>query len=349
MRRAIDYAVQIARGLAAAHEHGIVHRDIKPENLFVTQDGRVKILDFGLAKLTDVANAAGDAATPDRRTASAAWARPRTCRRSRRAARASIIGPISSAWASCFYEMLSGVSPFRRDTPAETMTAILREDPPELDAAIACPPALDRIVRHCLEKDPAARFQSARDLAVRSRSVRHGAACRCRPRAGGLRRATCTAAAAVAALALAAVAGFATGRRRRPRRSPYEAFSGIHRLTDFSGLEEFPAMAPDLKSVAFTARVDGVRQIFVRLLAGGTPLQITKDAIDHQPPRWSRDASSLVYFSPAAAGDMQGTIWEIPALGGAPRRVIDSVGGGDRRRGTAGWPASGSPADGSSW
>ena len=100
-------------------------------------------------------------------------------------------------------------------------------------------------------------------------------------------------------------------------------------MTEFSGLEEFPAIAPDLKAVAFAARVDGHRQIFIRLLAGGMPLQITKDAADHQSPRWSRDASAVLYFSPAAPGTLQGTIWEVPALGGAPRRIIDSIGGGD--------------------
>ncbi len=84
-----------------------------------------------------------------------------------------------------------------------------------------------------------------------------------------------------------------------------------------------------MKAVAFTGRVDGSRQIFVRLLAGGTPLQITKDAVDHELPRWSRDSSSIIYFSPAAPEDPQGTIWQMPALGGAPRRIIDSVGGGD--------------------
>ena len=118
------------------------------------------------------------------------------------------------------------------------------------------------------------------------------------------------------------------GRRGQPP-APRDLVSGVYRLTEFTGLEEFPAISPDAKAVAFTARVGGVEQIFVRLVAGGTPLQITRDSAEHALPRWSPDSSSVVYFSPAVPGDLQGTIWQIPALGGAPRRIIDSVGGGD--------------------
>ena len=107
------------------------------------------------------------------------------------------------------------------------------------------------------------------------------------------------------------------------------AVHSVRRVTDFAGLEEFPAISPDRKSVAFTANVNGRRQIFVRLLASGAPLQITKDPVDHRFPRWSPDASSLLYFSPPAPGEAQGTIWSIPALGGSPRRVIGSIGDAD--------------------
>ncbi len=117
--------------------------------------------------------------------------------------------------------------------------------------------------------------------------------------------------------------------RRRQTRRP---FTSVRRVTDFPGLEEFPSISPDRRSVAFTANVNGRRQIFVRLLTSGPPLQITKNPVDHQLPRWSPDASSLVYFSPADPGDAQGTIWSIPALGGSPRRVMASIGGADVSR-----------------
>ena len=110
----------------------------------------------------------------------------------------------------------------------------------------------------------------------------------------------------------------------------------IHRVTELPGLEEFPAISPDGQSVAFTAGVGGKRQIFVRLIAGSAPLQVTHDAVDHQFPRWLPDSSAIVYFSPAAPGEMRGTLWEVSALGGVPRRIADSLGGG----------ADVSPADG---
>jgi Tol biopolymer transport system component len=315
--------------LASAHEQGVVHRDIKPDNLFITRDARVKILDFGLAKLTETDATAETAATLTAHgfgaLGTAAYMSPEQARGARADVRADLfsVGVV-------LYEMLSGISPFRRETSPETMTAVLRDDPPELAAIVACPPALDRIVRHCLEKNPAERFQTARDLVFALESVSLSAPppgpAISPPATGWPRR--WLALLAIVALAIAAVGAFLAGRRTATLPEP-AGIATIHRLTDFSGLEEFPAIAPDLKSVAFTARVDGVRQIFVRLVAGGTPLQITKDAADHELPRWSRDASSIIYFSPAVPGNIQGTIWEIPALGGAPRRVIDSVGGGD--------------------
>jgi Tol biopolymer transport system component len=208
------------------------------------------------------------------------------------------------------------------------MTAILREQVPDLPDVLACPPGLQRILRHCLEKEPAERFQSARDLVFNLEPVSDTTSVPTlvAPRRFSTRVALTSFAAG--ALVLTAVAAFVMGQRTATPDERHD-LTGVYRFTDFNGLEEFPAIAPDEKSVAFTARVNGFRQIFVRLMAGGTPLQITKDAADHELPRWSRDASSIIYFLPAAPGATLGTIWSIPALGGPPRRVIDSVGGGD--------------------
>ena len=325
-RKAVELAAQVGHGLAAAHERGIVHRDVKPENIFVTRDGRVKVLDFGIARLTDVDEEAGATAatlTGPGAIGTAAYMSPEQARGARADHRSDLF-----SLGVVLYEMVSGVSPFRRDTAAESMTAILRENPPDLPDALACPPALRRILQHCLEKDPNDRFQGARDLVFSLDSAVDGTSVPISPGVPARGNRTRLAVAAVAALAAAATAGFLTGQRTALTHAPQQVMA-IHRITDFNGLEEFPAIAPDQKSVAFTARTGGFRQIFVRLMAGGTPLQLTKDAADHQVPRWSRDSSALIYFSPAAPGEAQGTIWQIPALGGAPRRVIDSLGGGD--------------------
>jgi Tol biopolymer transport system component len=167
-RKAIDYALQAARGLAAAHEKGIVHRDLKPENLFLTNDDRVKILDFGLAKLTRPETDAGAEAPtvqvntePGQVMGTVGYMSPEQVRGKAADHRSDIF-----AFGSILYEMLSGQRAFRGDTPADTMSAILKEEPAELsETARNVPPALERMVRHCLEKNPAQRFQSAGDLA----------------------------------------------------------------------------------------------------------------------------------------------------------------------------------------
>jgi serine/threonine protein kinase len=168
VRRVIDYASQIAQGLAAAHDKGIVHRDLKPENVFVTTDGHVKILDFGLAKLTEAPAQPGVSDLPTKLNTdpgmvlgTIGYMSPEQVRGASADHRSDIF-----AFGAMLYELLSGKNAFRRDTPADTMSAILREDPldlPVVDRHI--PPALARIVDRCLEKSPAARFQSTRDLA----------------------------------------------------------------------------------------------------------------------------------------------------------------------------------------
>ena len=168
-RRAIDYALQLAHGLAAAHEKGIVHRDLKPENIFITKDSRVKILDFGLAKLTQADSNERQTDIPTRRVdtdpgvvmGTVGYMSPEQVRGQNVDHRSDIF-----AFGAIVYEMLSGQRAFRGDSPADTMSAILREDPADLSATNHnVSPALERLVDHCLEKDPEERFHSARDLA----------------------------------------------------------------------------------------------------------------------------------------------------------------------------------------
>jgi eukaryotic-like serine/threonine-protein kinase len=259
VRKAVDVAVQIAHGLAAAHDKGLVHRDLKPENVFLLADGQVKILDFGLARQT-AAQGGGSGATqtvaatdPGTVMGTVGYMAPEQVRGLTVDARADLF-----ALGALLYEMLTGQRAFQRDTAAETMTAILREDPPELAAARAeLSPALDRIVRHCLEKNPAERFQTARDVAFAleafsgtSITTVSGAvpAAAIRPRRPWL---LIAAFALVAATALAA--GVFADRAARPAPSP---LSFETKTWDSEWITN-ARFAPDGQTIVFSAAPDG--------------------------------------------------------------------------------------------
>ena len=168
IRKAIDYGVQIAHGLAAAHEKGIVHRDLKPENLFVSKDGRIKILDFGLAKLMQPQTQPDGAAPTMTHKTDAGMVMGTVGYMSPEQVRGKTVDHRTDifAFGAILYEMLTGKRAFQRSTSAETMTAILNDDPPGISQiARTTPPGLQRVVHRCLEKSPEQRFQSASDLA----------------------------------------------------------------------------------------------------------------------------------------------------------------------------------------
>jgi len=168
LRKALDHALQIARGLSAAHEKGIIHRDLKPENLFITKDGRVKILDFGLAKLTQPESSAHTSLPTMTNATEAGVVMGTAGYMSPEQVRGASVDPRSDifSFGAILYEMISGKRAFHRDTPADTMSAILKEEPGDLSETNRnVSPALERIVQHCLEKNPEQRFHSASDIA----------------------------------------------------------------------------------------------------------------------------------------------------------------------------------------
>jgi serine/threonine protein kinase len=335
LRKSLDYGAQVATGLAAAHEHGIIHRDLKPENIFICSDDRAKILDFGLAKLTQPESTnegqTATAATPPVATeiggvlGTVGYMSPEQLRAQPVDHRSDIF-----SFGAVLYEMLSGQRAFRGATPADISSAILKDEPAPLSSTLAqIPPVLDHIVHHCLEKTPGHRFQSARDLAFQLQSVSSASSHTSLPASGPepspqQQPHTWMWIAAAAAVFLAAFLVWQHSQGSRPVGTQSSDVI-YHRLTDFAGLEEWPAISPDGKAVAFTADHTGTRQIWVRLLAGGPPLQITQDAGDHLEPRWSQDSSYLFYYVPQSKGEPQGTLWQVPALGGLPRQLTSSL------------------------
>ena len=331
LRKATEYAAQVAHGLAAAHDKGIVHRDLKPENIFVCRDGRTKILDFGLAKLT--APEAGDATATnlDLRDqtgegvvlGTVGYMSPEQVRGEKADERSDVF-----SFGAVLYEMLSGQRAFAGGSSADRASAILKEDPPDLRATGRnIPPAMERIVRHCLEKSRDERFQSARDLGFHLETVLTDS----EPNAAASfplqKKRIFPLGWVIAGLAILAAAGAGWWSRGRAPSDHREV--SFLRLTDFAGIQDSPAFSPDGKSVTFVSDSTGSRQIWIRLLAGGPPLQITHDTGEHLEPRWSQDSAAIIYYTPPPEGDAQGTLWEVPALGGPPRRLVSSMSSAD--------------------
>ena len=328
-RKAIDFALQIAHGLAAAHEKGIVHRDLKPENVFITKDGRVKILDFGLAKLT----ATGDGTQsqtqiPTRRVdtdpgvvmGTIGYMSPEQVRGKPADHRSDIF-----SFGAILYEMLSGRRAFRGESTADTISAILREDPPDLSTTNrGVNPALERIVNHCLEKNPEERFNSARDLAFALTTL-SGSGDSAATRAFDVvdttsqvtpRRSWWSHLGWIAAglfLVLTLVFGTLYFRRPTPREETVRFTLLAPEKTNYT---EWLTLSPDGRRLAFVVRSTSGKTLWVRALDSVEARELP-DTQGAECPFWSPDGRFIGFF----AGNK---LKKVDTSGGSPQVLAEA-------------------------
>jgi eukaryotic-like serine/threonine-protein kinase len=324
LRKAIDYALQVARGLTVAHDKGIVHRDLKPENIFITRDGRVKLLDFGLAKLTEPGPVSGDSETHTIQSdvgtvlGTVGYMSPEQIRGKPADARSDLF-----AFGAVLYEMISGKRAFHCETAADTMSAILHVEPPELtETNRNVPPALERILRHCLEKNPEERFHSAHDVAFDLETMTSISSTTLPARAARTARRRTMA----ASLAVAALVGMTTfladkyhvGRPQSAR---------FHRITYERGSVIAARFAPDGHSVIYDAAWEG------------NPAHLFSTPASSPEPR-ALDLENAHLFAVSGSGEaalglggrvsnhfmvVGATLARSPLGGGAPREILHDV------------------------
>lgn len=326
-RKAIDAGVQIAQGLAAAHEKGIIHRDLKPENLFLTKEGRVKVLDFGLAKLAqkamtsaelDVTTLAGSQTAVGMVIGTASYMAPEQVRGEAVDPRTDIF-----AFGAVLFEMLSGHRVFRHETTAETMTAVLKDDPPELtDKQRPISPALDRIVRRCLEKNPEQRFQSTKDLTFALEALSGTAQAAAAPLPRAVRSKPWAAFVIGVALIGGLIAAYFVGTERGSKPGSFE------RLTFQRGYVRGARFAPDGQNVIYSAAWEGrPHEVFITRIGDHNARSLDlKDAMVVGVSALGDVAVLTGVQQNRTANWMQvGTLARASASGGAAREILEGV------------------------
>jgi serine/threonine protein kinase/Tol biopolymer transport system component len=328
-RKAIDYGMQLARGLAAAHEKGVVHRDLKPDNIFVLHDGRIKILDFGLAKMTredPLGSANPELQTVDHHESNtvpgqvlgtAGYMSPEQVRGQPTDHRTDIF-----ALGAILYEMLSGKRAFHHDSSVETLNAILKEEPEELqEVAPNLAAGLDRVVRHCLEKNPAQRFQSASDVAFDLETLSNLSGTGSRLRAVTDQRKSYWKQAAAGSVVLLAVAGtYYAARNNAPALTPH-----FHQLTFQRGSIYGAKFAPDGQSIVYSAAWNGAPKEQVYTTRTDALMSRPIDLLDSEVLSIS-SKGEMALRQKSDNGDVpRGMLSVAPLTGGAPRELLGDV------------------------
>ena len=321
LSNALKYAIQIADGLSKAHQAGVVHRDLKLSNIMVTGDGRVKILDFGVAKLTQPSTGVRDAPRTEvgMIIGTAGYMSPEQAEAKPVDARSDIF-----SFGAVLYEIVTGRAAFSGSTNMAVLSAVLREDPkPTGQLARGVPQELDRIVARCLRKDPARRFQHMEDVKVALVELDEELAERRRPRfrAGYV-------AAGMLAVALVAVAALLFA-RWQPLAPHAEAPppARVVPLTAFGGSEREPALSPDGNQVAMSwdgESGNGNFDIYVKMVSGNALLRLTSNPAPEGFPAWSPDGLRIAFVRQS---EPRAGVYLISPLGGPERRLTDAASG----------------------